>query len=183
MFLLLFLTCVCAVSPSCFAMEIASNISLYCFCFCLWRCVAMVCVCSMMFCLRSSHSWDTCSLCSSISKSSRCVCMSLRMCDVYILFSSRVLLNFQCGDLFFRVGCGVVPMPMCAITPLWSVNFSVSSMCCTCPMSRSLCAYTLSNLWLVFVIAEVCVVSIFVGFTCSYASVRLCVSNRDSKAL
>ena len=67
----------------------------------------MVCVCRIMFCLRSSHSWETCSLCSSISKSSRCVCMSLCMWDVYILFSSKVLSNFQCGNLFslLVVGC------------------------------------------------------------------------------
>ena len=45
---------VCAVSPSCFAMVIAFRISLYCFCFCLWRYVAMVCVCRIMFCLRIS---------------------------------------------------------------------------------------------------------------------------------
>ena len=121
--------CVCAVSPSCFAMVIAFRIF----------CVAMVCVCRIMFCLRSSHSWETCSLCSSISKSSRCVYMSLCMWDVYILFSNRVLLNFQCGDLFFCVGCGVSPMPMCAITPLWSVNLNVSSMSCTCPMCRFVC--------------------------------------------
>ena len=61
---------------------------------------------------------------------------------------------------------------MCAITPLWSVNLYVSSMSCTCPMYRFLCVYTLSNLWLVFVIAEVYVVSIFVGFACSNASVK-----------
>ena len=158
--------CICAVSPSCLAMEIASRISLYCFCFCPCRCVAMVCVCLMMFCLRSFHSSETFSLSSSISKSSRCVCMSLCMWDVYILFSDRVLLNFQCGDLFFCVGCGVLPMPMCAITPLWSVNFSVSSMCFTCPMCRSMCVYTLSSLWLVFVIAEVWVCRFFVGFAC-----------------
>ena len=100
--------CVCDVSPSCFAMVIAFRISWYCFCFCLLRCVSMVCVCRIMFCLRSSHSWETCSLCSHISKSSRCVWMSLCMWDVYILFSNRVLLNFQCGDLFFSalvVGC------------------------------------------------------------------------------
>ena len=121
--------CVCAVNPSCFAMVIAFRISWYRFCFCLWRYVAMVCVCRVMFCLRSFHSWETCSLCSSICKQSRCVCMSLCMWDVYILFSNKVLLNFQCGDLFFCVGCGVSPMPMCAITPLWSVNLSVSSMC------------------------------------------------------
>ena len=114
---------VCAVSP-CFAMVIAFRISWYCFCFCLWRCVAMVCVCRIMFCLRSFHSWETCYLCSSISKSSRCVWMSLCMWDVYILFSNKVL-NFQCGDLFFCVCCGVSPMPMCAITPLWSVNLNV----------------------------------------------------------
>ena len=128
--------CVCAVSPSCFAMMIAFRISWYCFCFCLWRYVAMVCVCHIMFCLRSSHSWEAFSLCSSISKSSRCVWMSLCMWDVYILISKKVLLNFQCGDLFFCVGCGVSPMPVCAMTPLRSVNLSVSSMCCTCPMCR-----------------------------------------------
>ena len=46
----------------------------------------------------------------------RCVCMSLCMWDVYILFSSKVLLNFLCGDLFYCVGCEVSPMPMCANT-------------------------------------------------------------------
>ena len=51
--------------------------------------------------------------------------MSLCMWDVYILFSNKVLLNFQCGDLFFCIGCGVSPMPLCAITPLWSVNLSL----------------------------------------------------------
>ena len=77
----------------------------------------MVCVCRIVFYLRSSHSWETCSLCSSISKSSRCIWMSLCMWDVYILFSNMVLLNFQCSDLFFCVGCWVSPM-LCVLLRL-----------------------------------------------------------------
>ena len=83
--------CVCAVSPSCFAMVIAFRISWYCFCFCLWRYVTMVCVCRIMFCLRSSHSWETCSLCSSISKSSRCVFKLTYRLETYPVKKNRVL--------------------------------------------------------------------------------------------
>ena len=36
-------------------------------------------------------------------------------------------------------------MPMCAITPLWSVILSVSSMCCTCPMCRFFCVCILCH--------------------------------------
>ena len=43
--------------------------------------------------------------------------------------------------------------------------------------------YTLSNLWLVFVIAEVCVVSIFVGLASSKASIKFWFSNRNYSPL